>query len=237
LLQEAQDWDLLVSPSPYCTGIFRRAFAYDGEILELGRPSNDVLVGPDAPALREEVREHLGIPQDQTVLLYAPTWRDDARRGGAWDKVLHLDHGAVTAARPDVTVLVRGHANTVHRPRVTQSARVVDVTAYPDIARLYLAADVLVTDYSAAMFDFALTDKPMIFLVPDLEAYRDRVRGLYLDFESTAAGPVVRTTDEVLAALDADECAAARERLRTLYAPFDDGSVTERLLEAVLGRS
>jgi CDP-glycerol glycerophosphotransferase len=114
--------------------------------------------------------------------------------------------------------------------------RVVDVTAHPDITRLYLAADVLVTDYSSAMFDFAVTDKPMFFLTPDLEGYRDRVRGLYLDFGSVAAGPVVRSTGELLRALGEDDTwASAREELRRTFAPYDDGSVTDRLLQDVLG--
>jgi CDP-glycerol glycerophosphotransferase len=233
---ETRSWDVLLSPSPYATEIFRRAFGYAGRVLEVGRPSSDVLLGPDAGRLRAEVREQLGVREDQTVLLYAPTWRDDARRGGTWEKVLHLDHEVVTAARPDVTVLVRGHPNTAHRPRVQGRERVVDVTAHPDITRLYLAADVLVTDYSSAMFDFAVTDKPMFFLTPDLEGYRDRVRGLYLDFGSVAAGPVVRSTGELLRALGEDDTwASAREELRRTFAPYDDGSVTDRLLQDVLG--
>jgi CDP-glycerol glycerophosphotransferase len=235
LLGQAHSWDYLVSSSPFTTEVFRRAFAYDGEILEIGRPCNDLLVGPGSSAVREEVRARLAVPEGQTVLLYAPTWRDDAWRGGTWDKVLHLDCEAVTRARPDVTVLVRGHPNTAHRPRVDQPARVVDVTGFPDFTRLLLAADVLVTDYSGAMFDFAHTDRPMIFLTPDLETYRDRVRGLYLDLEELAPGPVVRTTEDVLGCLDLeDRWSAARHHLRSTYAPLDDGAVTKRLL-AVLG--
>ena len=231
LLREANTWDVLVSPSAYCTAIFRRAFAYDGEILEIGRPSNDLLLGASAGRIRESVRAAVGVPAGQTLMLYAPTWRDDASRGGTWDKALFLDAERVTATRPDVTVLVRGHPNTASRPRVT-GERVLDVTAYPDVTRLYLAADLLVTDYSAAMFDFAVADKPTFLLTPDLDAYRDRVRGLYLDLEAVATGPVVRSTDALLERLDED-WSEARARLRATYAPHDDGAVTDRLLAAV----
>jgi CDP-glycerol glycerophosphotransferase len=214
--------------------VLRQALGYDGRILEIGRPSNDLLLSPAAPGVRAEVRARLGIGDEQTVVLYAPTWRDDARRGGSWEKVLHLDHDRVTAARQDVTVLVRGHPNTAAVPTVRGFERVVDVTSYPDIARLYLAADVLVTDYSAAMFDFALTDRRIILLVPDLATYRDQVRGLYLDLESMAPGPVVTSTDEVLDALDDDSWALARKQLCSTYAPYDDGAATRRVLDAVL---
>ncbi len=59
-------------------------------------------------------------------------------------------------------------------------------------------ADVLVTDYSSVMFDFVLTDRPVLLLVPDLEQYRDIERGFYFDIESRAPGPLLDTTDAVI---------------------------------------
>ena len=237
MLREMPSWDLLVSPNPFCTEVFRRALGYQGEILEIGRPSNDLLVRDDAHARGREVRRRLGVPEEHTVVLYAPTYRDDARRRGSGTRVRFLDHSLLTAARPDVTVLVRNHSHSFMRARLMDHERVVDVTSYPDIAHLYLAADVLVTDYSAALFDFALTDRPVIVLAPDLESYRDQVRGLYMDLEAMAPGPVVRSTEDVLAALDEDLGADARKRLRESFSPHDDGGVTDRLLERVLPQS
>ena len=63
---------------------------------------------------------------------------------------------------------------------------------------LLAAADVLITDYSSVMFDYAVLQRPMIFYVPDLEQYRDHLRGFYFDFEQEAPGPLVRTTAEVI---------------------------------------
>ncbi len=54
---------------------------------------------------------------------------------------------------------------------------------------LLAAADVLVTDYSSVMFDYAVLERPMIFFVPDLEKYRDTLRGFYFDFEASRSGP------------------------------------------------
>jgi CDP-glycerol glycerophosphotransferase len=231
--REAQSWDMLVSSSSYDTDVFRRALGYDGRILEVGRPSNDLLLGLDADRVRREVRARLGIGEGQTVLLYAPTWRDDRRAGSGWAKVGHLDHAMVTAARPDVTVLYRGHPLTA-RQGPMRGERVVDVTSYPDIAHLYLAADVLVTDYSSAMVDFNVTGKPVVLLAPDLASYRDRVRGLYVDLEQVAPGPIVTSTEEVLDHLDGTGWAHARERMRRMFSQHEDGSATDRLVSAVL---
>ena len=66
------------------------------------------------------------------------------------------------------------------------------MTRYPDVADLFLAADALVTDYSSVMFDFVLTDRPVVLLVPDLDQYRDVERGFYFDIESRSPGPAGR---------------------------------------------
>ena len=75
------------------------------------------------------------------------------------------------------------------------------MTGYPDIAELFLVTDVLITDYSSVMFDFAVTGRPMLFFTYDLEQYRDQLRGFYFDFEAEAPGPLLATSDEVLAAV------------------------------------
>jgi CDP-glycerol glycerophosphotransferase len=234
--REAASWDYLLSPSPYCTDILPRALGYSGEVLEVGYPRNDVLARPDvAAAVRDQVRRELGVPDAHTVLLYAPTFRENARQGASFAKVLHLDAATVVDRRPDVTVLVRGHANTWARASAGQGDRVVDVTAYPDLARLFLASDLLVTDYSSVFFDYALTDRPVLFLVPDLADYRDRLRGFYLDLDEIAPGPLLRTTEEVLEHLEDDPAAYAERRsaLRARFTPLDDGAATERLVERV----
>jgi CDP-glycerol glycerophosphotransferase len=232
--REAEAWDYLVSPSPFCSEVFPRAFGYSGEVLEIGYPRNDLLVSGRATELRDAVRRTLGIADGQSVLLYAPTWRENARQASSYAKVLYLDASQVTSSRPDVTVLVRGHANTSGRAAVTGD-RVLDVTGYPDIGHLFAASDLLVTDYSSVLFDYALTDRPMHFLVPDLDEYRDRLRGFYLDLEDVAPGPLLRSTAEVLEHLDDDPAtyAGRRRAVRERFAPYDDGHAAERLVERV----
>ena len=54
---------------------------------------------------------------------------------------------------------------------------------------LMFVADLLVTDYSSAIFEFALLGRPMAFLAPDADAY-ERERGFYLDFRRDMPGPI-----------------------------------------------
>jgi CDP-glycerol glycerophosphotransferase len=105
---------------------------------------------------------------------------------------------------------------------------------------LILAADVAVLDYSSLRFDFALTGRPMVFLVPDLDRYLGGVRGFLHDFPRSAPGPLVTSTADVVAELrDLRRLGAAhRDDLARFNAEFNDrqdGHAAERVVHAFFG--
>jgi len=138
-----------------------------------------------------------------------------------------------------VVVLMREHAfHARTRQRVGSSGTTIDVTDYPEVSDLYLATDVAVVDYSSLRFDFGVTGKPMIFLVPDLQRYVE-TRGWLFDFEPTAPGPLVSTTAEVIDHLR--DLRALGEKYASDYATFretfldlEDGHAAERFVDAVI---
>jgi CDP-glycerol glycerophosphotransferase len=193
--RDSNEWSLLVSQNPHSTEVFKRAYAYDGEILESGYPRNDALF--DGEDLGQQVRRSLNIASGQTVVLYAPTWREES--AGSPDLI---QAGAMAEALgPDFTVLLRGHSVSLRRGNNVEAAGVIDVTSFNDPSGLMAAADVLVTDYSSIMFDFSVTGKPMIFFVPDWDFYTGSGRGVYFDLADKAPGPLCHTREEVIAAL------------------------------------
>nr|PZN48086.1 MAG: hypothetical protein DIU60_00720 [Actinomycetota bacterium] len=117
------------------------------------------------------------------------------------------------------------------------AAFALDVTTYPDVTELLLVADVLITDYSAVMFDFVVTGRPVLLYAPDLDRFQE-VRGLYLDLSTQAPGPLLFEQAEVVDALRSiDRVAAAyAERYASFarrHAPHDDGKATVRLVDHV----
>jgi CDP-glycerol glycerophosphotransferase len=243
-LDRAKDWDYLVSPATYGTKALCEEFGFFNEVLEIGYPRNDVLLSAEAPQISASVRERLGIRPEQTVLLYAPTFRDEmAQNDFKASMVDFLDIPRLAAALgDDVMVLVRGHAfNARVDARVGSRGNVRDVTDYPNVADLCLASDAAILDYSSLRFDYALTGKPMIFMVPDLEQYTETSRGSLFVYEPTAPGPHVKTTTDVMSA--ARDLAAVQRDYADAYAAFqaefldlDDGHATERLVDAVFLR-
>ncbi|ASU56671.1 bifunctional glycosyltransferase/CDP-glycerol:glycerophosphate glycerophosphotransferase [Nocardiopsis dassonvillei] len=243
LRHETNQWDYLVSPSPWATPILRRAFGFENEILETGYPRNDIFHRPEREAVTETVRERLGLPEGKKVILYAPTWRDDKFYSvGKYKLDLHLDlRRLYDALGDDHVLLFRRHPNIVDRVPNVGKDFVFDVSAYPEIQELFLVTDILITDYSSLMFDFANTGRPMLFFTYDLEEYRDSLRGFYFDFAETAPGPLLRTSDEVIDSIrDIDGVQEAhRERYEAFvnqFCPLDDGKAAARVVEQVFGK-
>jgi CDP-glycerol glycerophosphotransferase len=234
-VEKYRRWDLVLSPSRYASEIISRAYPGRYRILEVGYPRNDVLVRGD-PARGEATRGRLGIGDARCVVLYAPTFRDGERR---FDSPLDIDAVAGKLDERDV-LLVRAHyflAPGLEKSAGEGGARVVDVSREPRIEDLYLAADALVTDYSSAMFDFALLGRPIVLHVPDLDRYRRR-RGLYWDIPEHAPGPVTYDEAELVDALRriADGEWQVSEQHRQFvqrFAEFDRGDAAKRVVEEV----
>jgi CDP-glycerol glycerophosphotransferase len=204
-------------------------------MLETGYPRNDLLSSPERDELRARLRERLEIPDGAQAVLYAPTWRDNDVYASELDLPAVAD-----ALGPDHVLLLRAHQLVAATVRQSAHPGIRNVSDHPDIRDLYLAADVLVTDYSSVMFDFAVTRTPILLCTYDLDRYRDELRGLYLALEDDAPGPLLRTTAEVIEALrDLDAVTSAHAdayvRFVARFCDLEDGHATERVVETVFG--
>lgn len=202
----AQQWSVLISPNSHTTAALRSAYNYEGPAIEIGSPRNDALVLQDHGEVRARLLEEYDVPNDAKVILYAPTFRDDQPIGKgnfafelAFDPVDFADHFS-----PDTVLMLRMHMLSRLRTPIPKelSDRIINVSSYPEIQDLYSMADILVTDYSSVFFDYSILQRPMVFFAPDLELYREELRGFYMDYESTVPGEVVTTQDAFFSALD-----------------------------------
>jgi CDP-glycerol glycerophosphotransferase (TagB/SpsB family) len=238
-------WDLILTPTPEMTRHYREQYGYTGPAHEHGYPRDDALTQGDADRVRRSTRALLGLRDDQTAVLYAPTWRDHLAtrpRGAALSDHLDVDRAAELLGDGFV-LLLRGHRfHTVPPSDAPEGARarVLDVTAHPEINDLVLASDVAVLDYSSLRFDYAQTGKPMVFLVPDLDSYAGALRGFLFPFEESAPGPFVATTDEVVEQLrDVQRLRAGwagrLAEFNATYNAWQDGKAARRVVDRLLG--
>ena len=243
---QGKEWNHLISANPFSTEVFARAFGYDKEkILEYGYPRNDILYAPDKDQIAADVKKEFGIPEGKRVILYAPTWRDDqAYKPGAYQFTLALDLDRMRKEFGDNSVvLLRTHYYIADMLDMSgYEGFVFNGSQYEDVSRLYLASDILITDYSSVFFDYANLRRPILFFAYDYDAYADEIRGLYINMEKELPGPILRTNDELVQALhDINEITERySDRYEEFYNRFccvDDGHASERTIEKLFGEN
>ena len=240
-IQEAEKWDYLISPNSYSTEIFKRAFGFNGEMIESGYPRNDQLFIRNKPEVIRELKQKMDIPSDKKVILYAPTWRDNQHLPtGGYRLELELDLERMQAELGDkYVVLLRLHYLISERIDISKyEGFAYNMSNYDDIGDLYLISDMLITDYSSVFFDYAILNRPILFYVYDIEDYREDIRGFYFELENEAPGPLLLSTDAVIETIfeidkgvyKVDEKYA---RFQSRFTKWEDGKATSRVVKKV----
>jgi len=240
----AAQWSVLISPNAHTTAAMASAFQHHARVLEVGYPRNDIFFGSQASEAANKVRARLGIGRDRKLVLFAPTFRDaglDRELVAGPSEAIDLRRfGRELGDR--ATLVIRRHILDTHAAAIPDEVAhcIIDATSYPDVQELLVAADVLVTDYSSVFFDYLNTRRPCVFFAPDLEEYRDHVRGFYLDYEKDLPGPIVKGMDELL------DCLATAvdhgsfpgynlDAFAGRYCPHDDGGAAARVIAELFG--
>ncbi|MBQ6388074.1 MAG: CDP-glycerol glycerophosphotransferase family protein [Mogibacterium sp.] len=239
---DAKKFSYIISPSPFTTEKFASAWNLvkthqTHKIIEEGYPRNDRLINT-TPEERTELRKQLGV-ENKKVILYAPTWRDNQHTSGeGYTYKTEVDFDKLREALGDeYVILFRAHYLVANSFDFDKYAGFVeDVSSYSDINELYIAADILVTDYSSVFFDYANLRKPVIFYMYDLEQYANELRGFYFSLDELP-GPIVRDEDALIAevrACDTWQPDQKYEEFCAKYNPKDDGNASARVLKRII---
>jgi CDP-glycerol glycerophosphotransferase len=238
-LQDAANTLYAVSAGPFASDILTRVlpFAEGGQLLEEGVPAHDLALRID----RAAVRARLGVDDDRVVVLYAPTYRDNLRApGGYWmGPTPDLDR-LRTELGADHVLLFRKHWSVLDPVAFDHTGFVCDVTRYPDVGDLLLAADVVVSDYSSLLVQNAAMGRPTVMFTPDLEQFQNHVRGLYGADRLPWPGPVVATTEELIAAIRdlpglVRTYSSRVAEFAAVFCPLADGKAAARTVDRVFG--
>ena len=196
LVRRCLQWDYVITAGAHHTEALRGAFQSEAKFVEVGSPRTDCLQDDKFKSeMRAHIREYFGLPEECRILLYAPTWRQASAQ-----VFLRQDQLEKIAqhAGDDVYVLARQHH--MSNNRIKGSSKVIDASGYPDSQAICAGADLLITDYSSIVFDFALTGNPAVFYIRDYDEYRS-ARGLYIDMQNEFKGLVFRDYDSLLLAV------------------------------------
>lgn len=232
-------WDFLLVANSLSAESHLTAWRFDGEMLHTGYPRNDSLFDPEwNRTQRESVRRQYNIPDDHTVALWAPTWRDDAPTVNG-RLVYQLPISLIDVAKTSkLTILAKMHykvSNLIDDSGLRPT--LINVSDWNDVNDLFPASDVLISDFSGTIPDYANTGKPIVFYIPDYDEYME-TRGTYFDIPTQGPGPLVRTENDLFAALTDLTWVAQYEsryaHFREVYGEYDDGHATQRAVERML---
>lgn len=226
--------DLLVSTSPYVTAVFRRAFGVDEKhIAVTGYPRNDLLFGGDDGIVRLRCERDIANQlrtERRNVIGYMPSFRDCSKSNPP------IQWGTLSEFLSARGALLVVKMHPFDRSYVDTRGSVLWIPPEVDCTLLLSQVDILISDYSSVIFDFALLDRPIILFPYDLEDYTLKDRGFYEAYQEVAPGPVCRTFDELLQALELVLCGELgnayshkRKELVRKYHTYVDGESCRRV--------
>lgn len=174
--------DLKPSNSQWRNDMLRRAFWYNGEIMNCGLPRVERLI-KEQGQVRDRIRRRYSISMEDRVFLYAPTFRSDGDID-VYNLDFHLIGEALGQRFGGKWVgLRRLHPNVLNYNKVNIPGIVIDTTDYPDMEDLIMASDLLITDYSSCIFETFFLNIPAFIFATDIKKYTERERGLYWNIE------------------------------------------------------
>ena len=227
------------APSAYyiekMTSAFDLRNRKDSLFVESGYPRNDRLFHYTEDDV-SRIKEQWQVPAGKKVILYAPTWRDSSvDEQGHFSLPQGVDPVEIMRQLgPDYILLFRAHHQIKSAFSWEDCDQIIDVSMAEDINELYLISDMMITDYSSTLFDYANLMRPMIFHMYDREEYDTQIRGFYLSPEDLP-GPVTTTNEELITAiLEQERNFSYREKLAAFnqkFNPHEDGRSAMRLIE------
>ena len=233
-LMKTARWDYLIAQGRFVKDKAYSMFRFNKKVLKTGYPRTDYLFNYTQCQV-DKIKKRLGLPLNKKIILYTPTWRVSNK----FDMEMDISK-MKEALSDDYILLIRIHhlcGTNYHFE--TDNVFSYDVTTYDTIEELYLISDILITDYSSVMFDFALLNRPMIFYLYDFKEYSENLRGIYVDFSNEAPGPIVYDTNEIIDSITCidkhyDNYKERIEKFKNKYLSYENGNSCKKIVKAVL---
>ncbi len=224
--------DYFLSASSSFTETTSEGFYLDKScFLECGLPRNDIFFKKD-DELAAKIKKRIGVDPEFRIVLYAPTFRQGINKS-----TFELDLEKVIQALSERfggswVFLIRFH-NFIKKNSVDED--VINVSDYPDMNELMYVSDVLISDYSSAMYDFCLQYKPCFVYATDVEYYGKRDRGFAVPM-SEWPYPIASTNEELVDNIHKFDMEDFSNKLKLHFEKSgskDDGNASARVVDVI----
>lgn len=242
--RDSVKFDYFISPSKYCTEKFTSAFnlialGKKDIIIEEGYPRNDSLFNRNKKDV-DKIKDKLGIPKDKKVICYLPTFRDNQHTSGVgYTYNLAIDFDSLKKRfGKDYVILFKPHYFIANKIDLSKYKNFVyNVASYDEINDIYLASDLLITDYSSVFFDYANLNRPVMFYMYDFDDYKNNLRDFYISLDELP-GPIAKTQKELedyIVNIDKSisKYKKTYDKFNDKYNYLDDGNASERVIRVI----
>jgi len=228
--------------SSWMIEIYKTAFGtIEDKIFNIGCPRTDIFFNKRILQERrkEFVQEYPELSKKKLVL-YAPTFRDN---DNTKDEIkIHLDIDKMMSYLDENYVLgIRLHPYLTNKINLNKylhgsyKNRVFDFSLYNKLNTLLICSDILITDYSSIIYEFAILEKPMIFYSYDLDKFEKSGRGFYENYKSTVPGPIAFKTEEIIDIIkNGITVSYYTDKFLSTYLENCDGHTTMRLYQLLM---
>ncbi len=239
--------DYLLAWNEHMGQVFKKAYklenVYQGQIILEGCPRNDNTLALITEPVRDKLRmAGVKLADDKKTILYAPTFR------GTNLQTAENNYAEVRAfinaleqkvSADDYQILYKPHHLVYEQIKREGIADGQVIPGYFDANEILSITDILISDYSSIYFDFLITDRPIVFYVPDEQEY-EGYRGLYFQSERLP-GAVCRTVEQVADGIYNEkrymsDYGEAHEHFKEWACSYDDGAVSQRILEILFDK-
>jgi len=191
--------------SSWMKEIYKTAFqAEEDKIFNIGCPRTDFFF--NKPVLEEKRNKFIDSNPElsnKKIILYAPTFRDYNKNKK--ENKIYLDIKKLLNKLSDEYVLIiRLHPHVAHKVNLNKyfsdsyTDKMFDFSFYNKLNTLLISCDILITDYSSIIYEYALMKKPMIFYPYDLDEFEKSGRGFYGKYKSIVPGPIAFRIDDII---------------------------------------
>ena len=228
--------DLILSGSDFQTQVIKESFWYDGEIFMKGIPRNDIFFNYTQETI-SKLKKMYRFEQDSKIVIYAPTFRRD----GNVDVYQLNAHKLLQTLRKktgeDWKLIIRLHPSIAGKSGIFHYDNdVIDGSSYADPQELLVLSDLLITDFSSMMMDFAFMRKPIFLFILDLEDYiKDAggIRPIFYDLPFS----MTRSNEElnkIIREFDFNDYQNNLDAfMHKYFRSYDDGHASEYVVERI----
>lgn len=234
---EIKNYDYVYVAGKEFKKTFSSAFRMDQDrILSTGVAKTDILYNQeDMNCYKRQMYKVYPQIKGKKVILYAPTFRGD----GAFDiqyvnlnmEYLHKNLG------DEYIVLYKMHPFLEKITLANEKNDYIVNVNHEDLYQLFSVTDVLISDYSAIIFDFSILEKPIVLYTPDLDNYQ-KERGFYYNYAEFAPGPICYNEAQIIEIIKNQNYTMDKvKELKYKYFDYHDGKSTQRIVEQIFSKS